>query len=464
MGCTGSKPHMLLSSTITSHHHHHLLHHNAHPHHANSPQKGFILFNEKTFEYLKENESSIKQKLVRRVEVKLAATEGKATISGSSSISKALFSNAKRTLLPNLVAASSSNPEANLHSSNDNKVKAAEATSTTTTPNNNLTTGEAVASSSASSSTGGSSLKFKDIAVDSAVDYVLKYAINDFDIDNFKSSNQLSLKQIRKDIMKKTNNRESLSKINAVLQNSATYATLSNQLSDHATNTTTTTTTPLLMKSTGGDMAFYKSALHAAIDEFGSFIQENFIVINEYEKRDSIAATGPKGDEAASSKKSSLKSGLSAEEEESLKLKEAIELARQNFYKGKMSMVCLTKAGGYVVKEIKEPTVDSLASALLSTNNDASQLVSTSATIDSLASTANTTAVDVASMASPQQTNKSSSSEPNNSKSSINVSFFFFRIFATKTSRSNIKIFVNELVCFKTIEDCSILGNLCRLT
>jgi hypothetical protein len=41
-------------------------------------------------------------------------------------------------------------------------------------------------------------------------------------------------------------------------------------------------------------------------------------------------------------------------EEEALKLKEAIELARQNFYKGKLSMVCLTKTGGYVVKEVNE--------------------------------------------------------------------------------------------------------------
>ena len=40
---------------------------------------------------------------------------------------------------------------------------------------------------------------------------------------------------------------------------------------------------------------------------------------------------------------------------EALKLKEALEVARQNFYKGKLSQVCLSKHGeGYVVKEMKE--------------------------------------------------------------------------------------------------------------
>jgi hypothetical protein len=384
MGCTGSKPHLLLSSTITTHHHHHHLHHNTH---ANSPQKGFILFNEKTFEYLKENEASIKQKLMKRVEAKLAngpIHDGKSTISGSSSISKALFSNAKRTLLPNL-ASHNNNVDPNVSTSTE-KTKVTDTIA-------NLTT-----SSEASSA---SCLKFKDIAIDSAVDYVLKYAINDFDIDNFKSSNQLSLKQIRKDIMKKTNNRESLSKINTVL------------------NQQQSQTPTVMTKSTSGDMAFYKSALHAAIDEFGSFIQENFIVINEYEKRESTPSNGAP-DEA--SKKSSLKSGLSAEEEESLKLKEAIELARQNFYKGKLSMVCLTKAGGYVVKEIKEPTMDSLATTM---PNESSHLVSNSVTIDSLAS-ANTGPVDALSVSSPQTVAKS---EQTDSKTSIttNVGIFTHR-------------------------------------
>ncbi len=40
--------------------------------------------------------------------------------------------------------------------------------------------------------------------------------------------------------------------------------------------------------------------------------------------------------------------------EEALELKQALEVARHNFYRGKISMVCLTKAGGYVVKEVEE--------------------------------------------------------------------------------------------------------------
>jgi hypothetical protein len=71
-------------------------------------------------------------------------------------------------------------------------------------------------------------------------------------------------------------------------------------------------------------------------------------------------------------------STTTAEDEESLKLKEALELARQNFYKGKMSMVCLTKAGGYVVKEIKEQTNDSLASSTTVTSVAAESLASSS--------------------------------------------------------------------------------------
>ena len=35
-------------------------------------------------------------------------------------------------------------------------------------------------------------------------------------------------------------------------------------------------------------------------------------------------------------------------------LKEALEVARQNFYKGKVSMVCMAKHGGYVVKEVND--------------------------------------------------------------------------------------------------------------
>ena len=108
------------------------------------------------------------------------------------------------------------------------------------------------------------------MAIDAAVDYVLKYALNDFDIENFKSSNHLSMKQIRKDIVKKNNSVSSLSKLNNSVNNS-TAGTLSNQ-----------SKTATLSK--GFDASFYKQALNVAIDEFGLFVQENFIIINEFEK------------------------------------------------------------------------------------------------------------------------------------------------------------------------------------
>ena len=115
-------------------------------------------------------------------------------------------------------------------------------------------------------------LNQKASAIDAAVDYVLKYALNDFDIENFKSSNHLSMKQIRKDIMKKNNSVSSLSKMNnSISMNTNAPATA-------AANKNAT----LSQKSC--DAALYKQALNAAIDEFGLFVQENFIVINEYEK------------------------------------------------------------------------------------------------------------------------------------------------------------------------------------
>jgi hypothetical protein len=259
------------------------------------------------------------------------------------------------------------------------------------------------------------------MAVDAAVDYVLKYAINDFDIDNFKSSNQLSLKQIRKDILKKTNNRESLSKISAVLQQQ--HASVVSE--QNGSGSGTPMAPPPLIKNSGSDAAFYKSALHAAVDEFGSFIQENFIVINEYEKRESISSGSgdnnqPGSQQQQQGKKDSIPSQLSAEEEESLKLKEAIELARQNFYKGKMSMVCLTRAGGYVVKEIKEPTMDSLAMTT-SESGATNLLVSNSVTIDSFMSASTGVASGVSSPTQQKQL-----LEQSVSKNSLNnVSLFF---------------------------------------
>lgn len=87
MGCAGSRPSHLIQSFGNSHHHHH--------HHVNSPQKGFILFNAKTIEYLQANELEIKEKLRARCELKLTKAMPQ------SMSSKSLLSNAKRTLLFN---------------------------------------------------------------------------------------------------------------------------------------------------------------------------------------------------------------------------------------------------------------------------------------------------------------------------------------------------------------------------
>lgn len=281
MGCAGSKPHHLLSSSIKDHHNH------------NSPQKGFILFNAKTIEYLKANESDIKLKLVQRSEQKLLKYKKQST-------------GEQQQLLPSSV----SSPTA-------------------------LNT----------------DTKQKESYIEQAVDYVLKYAINDFDIENFKSSNHLSMKQIRKDIMKK---HHSSSKLNTSTSTSSKTLTLNSRDFSFTSKTN----------------SFYKSALNTAIDEFGLFIQENFIVINEFDSKKG-AKTAEK--EVEIEKEEEIKEPdeqkeeiPSTDEDDALKLKEALEVARQNFYKGKMSMVCLNKTGGYVVKEVVEPsTCESLAKSVV---------------------------------------------------------------------------------------------------
>ncbi|CAF0709788.1 unnamed protein product [Brachionus calyciflorus] len=297
MGCAGSKPHHLLSSTIKEHH----------PHHVNSPQKGFILFNAKTIEYLKANENEIRQKLVQRCELKISKSIGRST-------SRSIINSARRTLLPN------SNTEIQVGNEDSKNLDIDK--NTVTLPRN--------FNSSSSDS------KIKIECIDAAVDYVLKYAINDFDIENFKSSNHLSMKQIRKDIMKKHQNKNSSSKLDTSNVESKTLT---------------------LQASKGFSASYYKNALNVAIDEFGLFIQENFIIINEFENKNKIEKEEKKEEIVNENEtKDSVESEPSSQssEEDALKLKEALELARQNFYKGKMSMVCLNKKGGYVVKEVAE--------------------------------------------------------------------------------------------------------------
>ena len=311
MGCAGSRPSHLIPSLGNHHHHHH--------HHTNSPQKGFILFNAKTIEYLQANEAEIKEKLKQRCEQKLTK------LIPQSSSSKSLLGNAKRTLFTSNSSSSSAS-------------------------HNNIE-GVDVAAVSGEEPILDTNAAFKETAIASAVDYVLKYALYDFDIESFKASNHLSMKQIRKDIMKKNSSVSSLSKLNnSVSLGHNTSATLANHAAKSATLT-----------SRGLDASFYKQALNTAIDEFGMFVQENFIVINEFQHRPAVAV-----DAAIIADKiveeelvepvavAEEEAGTSNEDEDALKLKEALELARHNFYKGKMSMVCLTKTGGYVVKEVKD--------------------------------------------------------------------------------------------------------------
>jgi hypothetical protein len=322
MGCAGSKPHMIANGN----HHGNL----------NSPQKGFILFNAKTIEYLIANEADTKQKLIQRCEPKLLK-ESSIPMSKSSSLSSGNSNGVKKNLLT-AVTMTTTMPEAK-NDDTTNNLDASNITNTAvtpTTPNNNKN---------------NSSSKYKEAAIDAAVDYVLKYAINDFDIEDFKSSNHLSMKQIRKDIMKKSSaSRVSHSKLN------------NNNNNGNSNNATLAAVTH--------DLAFYKLALNTAIDEFGSFVQENFIVINEFaakleeEEEEQQKAACVTSTSVVKNGDVVVPDGPSTEsldDEEALKLKEALEVARQNFYKGKVSMVCMAKHGGYVVKEVNDKDQASMA-------------------------------------------------------------------------------------------------------
>jgi len=141
MGCTGSKPHLLLTSSNQSG-----------TGLAPSPQKGFILFNSKTLAYLRANENDIKPALAKRCVQKLSSNLG-VTTNKSSSILKS-----KKNLISSSTAAAGST---NVLDENKN-------------------------------------------VIEKAVAYVMNYALNEFDIDSFSRSNHLSMKQIRKDILKKS--------------------------------------------------------------------------------------------------------------------------------------------------------------------------------------------------------------------------------------------------------------------
>jgi hypothetical protein len=270
MGCAGSKPHVNQNN-------------------VNSPQKGFIIFNERTVEYINANESELRRLLKERCEHKL-------------------FSHA------------------------------------TIGTNKKKKTDDVQQELAIPSTEQGRCL-------DSAIDAVLRYACNDFDIENFRSSNHLSLKQIRKDIMKK--------------QDAQTK---------HIQ-----------------DLAFYKKALHTVIDEFGTLMQEKFVDINDFKMEakpqapvvaDAVdantSAVEQETNEVAASNESITEQNDS---ETSMSLKLALEIARQNFYQGKHSMVCVTKAGGYVVREIDGFEKEKQDSEPASASNHVSEL--TNVTYDS---------------------------------------------------------------------------------
>ena len=191
--------------------------------HVNSPQKGFIIFNAKTIEFIKVHEHDLKTKIKEKCEQKLFSN-------------KTLKIKGKKLNINEAAAVVAAEPTA---TANDQLLNV--------TLNNHE----------------------KEVAtLDMTIDLVLKYVVEDFDIENFKSnSNHLSLKQIKKDILKKYQTIPSTS------NNTSTSTNESTNESNNKTNTLTRTNV---------DNSFYKKALSTAIDEFGSAIQEQFILIADF--------------------------------------------------------------------------------------------------------------------------------------------------------------------------------------
>ena len=131
MGCAGSRPHLLPSLSNN---------------HINTPQKGFILFDSKTVEYLKANETEIKAKLKERCDQKLS----KKNIGGSKPFS---LSNAKKSIFNN-----NNNGDSSSNGLKSNKSNVSLAAGSTDA----VLLTETVAS-------------LKENFINSAVDYVLKY-------------------------------------------------------------------------------------------------------------------------------------------------------------------------------------------------------------------------------------------------------------------------------------------------
>jgi hypothetical protein len=275
--------------------------------HVNSPQKGFIIFNAKTIEFIKVHEHDLKIKIKEKCEQKLFSNKTLKIKGKKLNINEAAAAAATATSSPTTTE------------SNDNQLL-----------NSTLNNYE------------------KEVAtLDMTIDLVLKYVVEDFDIDNFKSnSNHLSLKQIKKDILKKYNTIPSLS------QNTSTST------NESKTNTLT------LNKQPQVDNSFYKKALTTAIDEFGAVIQEQFILIAEFKgseeqqaqlKQEKSVENGGCGGEE--SKKIISNNGIPIIEDSEIEgettytLKEALEQSRHNFYNGKKSIVLMTVSGRYILRD-----------------------------------------------------------------------------------------------------------------
>ena len=138
-----------------------------------------------------------------------------------------------------------------------------------------------LASSTSSAETMSDAKRVRRLAsVTLAVDQVIKHAQSDFDADSWnKSSNQLYIKQIHKDIMRK----HSSSSLHLLATTPTTStATISSSSSPQSASMQRTSSSS--SASNNDEAAFYKRAMRTAIYEFGSFIQENFTLINGFDE------------------------------------------------------------------------------------------------------------------------------------------------------------------------------------
>lgn len=149
MGCTGSKPHLLLTSGGGSNGGGGLGS-NGNGLAPSPSHKGLILFNSRTLAYLRAHQVEIGPALTKRCSQKLETA--------AIPVSKSSILKPKKTSAAAAISTSASAP---------------------------------------------APLADQQPLIGQAVDYVMHYALNEFDLSSFSRSNHLSMKQIRKDILKK---------------------------------------------------------------------------------------------------------------------------------------------------------------------------------------------------------------------------------------------------------------------